>query len=261
MALMAIIISVSLSSCGDDDSNSPETPINPKAKHITRIVQEEEEDDGDKFRRTYNYTYDSQGRVTTLLRESSTTNEFIYNGNIISEKNNGKDYYTYTLLNGRVATRIFSSSNEETTFSYDNQGYNTGATGSFFSSTCFWAWGDLKEIEMTTYTAGSVIESSSIIEYSNYLAPVNYFPIGLYVLEEAPLAMVGYFGKMPIHLISSITENYQYQNINRYGKKTTTYKYQIQDGLPINIDYTEVYTYKNKPPKTTRFGKITIEWN
>ena len=86
-------------------------------------------------------------------------------------------------------------------------------------------------------------------------APANYMPIGIFDSREAPLAMMGFFGKMPIHLVSNIRKNYADGDYN-----TTTFTYRMQDGLPVSIDCTAILLQENNP-KSTDFSKITLEWN
>ena len=267
MTLTAIIISVSLSACGDDDSDSPETLMNPEAKHITRIVQEE--DDGDKTE--YIFSYDSQGRVTSMVEKETDrtrasytytqTYDFTYGDNTVTINRDNKYTYAYSLLNGRITSckreSQYSSNTQAkvTTYSYDTQGHLVSMNENDENRTYTWSGGDLTEADETDIEYDGERHHWYKIDYSSHTTPANYIPIFLFDSREAALAMMGFFGKMPIHLVSNIRENHTDD-----GYRTTTLVYRMQDGLPVAIDYTEVYQsdYNSETPD---FGKITLEWN
>ena len=267
LALTAIIISVNLSACGDDDSDSPETPVDPQAKHITRVVQEE--DDGDKIE--FIYSYDSQGRVTSLVEretdnahDSSTytyTYDFTYGDNTVTITR-GKTYiYTYSMLNGRITSckreYQYSSGTESriTSYSYDSQGHLKSMNEDDEIITYTWSGGDLTEMDQTYQEHDGERHYWYKIDYNSDTAPANYMHIGLFDGRETALVMMGYFGKMPTHLIREITRHHADGDY-----ETSTLTYQIQEGRPVKIDFTQVSLHDNNPG-TPDFGKITLEWN
>ena len=267
---LSAIISVSLCACGDDDSNSPETPVgpSPQAKHITRIVQDE--DDGD--RTEYIFSYDSQGRVTSMVeKETDRTRagsiytysfDFTYGDNTVTIKRDDSYNYTYSLLNGRITSckreYLKSSSSEDriTSYSYDAQGYLASMNENSENRTFTWSGGDLTESDMTYQEHDGERHRWYRLDYSDDTAPANYIPIILFDSKEAVLAMMGLFGKMPVHLVRNITT---YKN-GTSDYISTTLVHRMQDGLPVSIDYTEVHL-SNDNPETPTFAKITLEWN
>lgn len=265
LALTAIIISVNLSACGDDDSDSPETPVDPQAKHITRVVQEE--DDGDKIE--YIYNYDSQGRVIAMMEQETYKTRvsrsylytFTYNDNTITVNEEDKYIYTYSLLDGRITSLRseykYSTGTETrvTSYSYDAQGHLKSMNEDDENQTYTWSGGDLTEMDQTFQEHDGERHHWYKIDYNSDTAPTNYMHIGLYNGYEAALAMMGYFGKMPTHLTREITRHHA--DGDYY---TTTFTYQIQEGRPIKIDFTHV-NLRNNNPGTPDFGKITLEWN
>jgi YD repeat-containing protein len=265
MALTAIIISVSLSACGDDDSDSPETPVNPEAKHITRVVQEK--DDGDKTEFIYNY--DSQGRVIAMMEQETNKTRvsnsylytFTYNGNTITVNEEDKYIYTYSLLDGRITSLRseykYSTSTQTrvTSYSYDAQGHLKSMDEDDNNKTCTWSGGDLTEMNQTYQERDGERHYWYKIDYNSDTAPANYMHIGLFDGRETALVMMGYFGKMPTHLIREITRHHADGDY-----ETSTLTYQIQEGRPVKIDFTQVSLHDNNPG-TPDFGKITLEWN
>ena len=264
MALTAIIISASLSACGDDDSDSPETPVDPQAKHITRVVREE--DDGDKTE--YIYSYDSQGRVISMLEQESynTRNNtylytFTYDDNTITINREEKYIYVFSLLDGRITSKRreykYSTGTETTvsSYSYDNQGHLKSINEYDETNIFTWSGGDLKEMDQTYQEHDGERHYWYKIDYNSNTAPANYMHIGLFDGYEAALSMMGYFGKMPTHLVREITRHHADGDYD-----TTTLTYQIQEGRPVKVDYTHV-SLQNNNPDTHEFGKITLEWN
>lgn len=263
LALTAISISACLSACGgDDNSDSPETPVDPQAKHVTRIVQEE--DDGDKTE--YIYTYDSQGRVTSLVeretydRNSSSTYTytFTYDDNTITVNRDNKYIYTYSLLDGRITSQRreykYSSGTETkmTSYSYDDQGRLKSKNGNSETLTYTWSGGDLTQLDQTYQEKDGDRHYWYKVEYNSNAAPANYMDLTFFSGIESALAMMGCFGKMPTHLVREIT---RFKTDGDYDMTTLTY--QIQDGRPVKIDYTAV----NPESTDLDYGKYTFEWN
>lgn len=265
LALTAVI---SFSSCGDNNSDSPEKPVEkPQVKHITRILQEEVNGDLTELI----FSYDSEGRVTSMVEKDTDktrasytytkSHTFTYGDNTIIVKRNDDETYTYSLLNGRITNSRreykYSSGTKTkvTSYSYDNQGHLKSMNENDESNTYTWTGDNLTEIDETFQENDGERHHTYKLEYNKNTAPANYYLIGLFNSHESALAMMGNFGKMPTHLVSSIN---RYKNSSDYRSTTLTYK--IQDDLPVVINYTEVQMRDNNPG-TTSTAKITLEWN
>ena len=237
LAFVATVISVSLCACGDDD-DSPLIPVDPNAKHITRIYYQE---NNGKFKEII-YSYDSQGRVAQMVEKSNLrdtwthfdTYDYTYGDNTITVYYKGKYYfdskYTYTLTNGRITSLRKETQNNQPSvesYSYDEQGYLKTRNLERYYETYTWEGSFLKSANYPDYCL--------MYEYSNYKVPVNYIPVNLFDEKMAVLAMQGFFGKMPSHLISSIT-NYKSNGVS----STTPYNYEMQDGRPVKYGSTVI---------------------
>lgn len=234
LILAAVIISVALCACGDDDE-STSIPVDPMAKHITRYYYQNE---NGKFREII-YSYDSQGRVTNMDIQFDLYDtwihqnhySFTYGDNTITVyftgKNSNPSTYIFSLTNGRITNlRKKQQKMDEsvTSYSYNEQGYLKTENKNI---TYTWEGGYL-----TSTKNGGVTHK---YEYSNYKVPANFIPFNFFVFSNSDimrvLAMQGFFGKVPLYLVSNMTI---YQSDKE--PSSSSYSYEMQDGRPVKIN-------------------------
>lgn len=218
------------SSNNNQTSGNNQTPSTPQSsKHVAKIITEEES----SFYES-SFTYDSQGRVTKVIKTQSGTGtnsysetEYQYGEMLIISKMKGEGTYSngqsftrteshsYTLENGRIVkdeekqgSSLNSTSSSWTEiYSYDANNYlsSMSATGSNIVS-------DTKKL---TWSDGNLIKlGNRSFEYSNYPWTKGFF---LYLdgsNMDANLFAMGYYGNIPKNLpsktIASETSGYTY---------------------------------------------------
>ena len=206
------------SACGGDDepssggnngssnnqtSGNNQTPNTPQSsKHVAKIITEE----GSSFYES-SFTYDSQGRVTKVIKTQSGTGtnsysetEYQYGEMLIISKMKGEGTYSngqsftrteshsYTLENGRIVKdeEKQNSSSSTDIFSYDANNYLSSIN-----------------TKMLTWSDGNLIKlGDRSFEYSNY-PWVKGFPLYLESSNmDANLFAIGYYGNIPKNLPS-----------------------------------------------------------
>lgn len=210
------------SSNNNQTSGNNQTPSTPtqSSKHVAKIITEE----GSSFYES-SFTYDSQGRVTKVIKTQSGTGtnsysetEYQYGEMLIISKMTGErtltngqfitdsETHSYTLDNGRIVkdedkqgsslNSIISSRTD--TFSYDSNNY----LSSIGSKIITWSDGNLTKLGNRSF------------EYSNYPWTKGFF---LYLdgsNMDANLFAMGYYGNIPKNLpsktIASETSGYTY---------------------------------------------------
>lgn len=145
-----------LAACSDDDNdeNNGQQP-SLLTKQITKIERTETEEDGQVYEDSWEYDYNSDGKIIAVTSYGNTDFTVTYNGNKVTEKD-GDDTSEYTLENGRVSTCTYTAEHEDESYTSEYR-YNDGylskitETGEGYVSTSTFSFknGCLEKSELT----------------------------------------------------------------------------------------------------------------
>lgn len=180
MALLAVVMCVNFTSCSDDD----EEPIKNDDGVITnqkRLVEIKETDD-DGHTDVIAFSYDSKGKLITVVQKCSEDNNsditnITWGENTVTESEDGESI-TYSLTDGLVRTGsetngtnysfAYNSSKQLTTYQYSDKYYSS-------TRTLTWENGKVTKI---TYN-----KDISEITYGNQTCK-GYFPFMVTMVED-----------------------------------------------------------------------------
>ena len=238
ITLLTVLMSVSFSACGDDDSSDGDKPSNNK-----RLVKVTKEEGNNTF--CYEYTYDSNGRIVKVVNKKNGTNSghviYTYTDNLIVKK----QYYTgsttgsetqYELENGLIAKR--------TSGKYINYTYNNGYLATLTKSkggvvhNFTWRDGNLLNVKVADS------ESEDSYEYTSYATPQNFFYLDY--IDNVDGELAPFYGKWPKNLPSKHVE-VKINDVSSIGNPNATekvtevssYDWTMKDGLPVKLIVTE----------------------
>lgn len=245
VALFTVLMSVSFSACGgsdDDDSvpggSSESGGITPDKLLVKETIQRENENI------TYEYSYDSQGRIIRKdIKENGNSGGYYvytYIDNLIVQKyffaHGGSMETKYTLENGLIVSEEVNGTIKNK-YTYENSYLATK------NSTYEYIWnnGNLTSIK---WQPDENTTRGKKYEYTSYAAPQG-FVIDIYVEED----LGKFFGKSSRNLPSKFTE------VNNDGEisEQITYDWTLKEGLPIKLVvmekdgggiYTTTHTYE-----------------
>ncbi len=242
MAVAAVMLSVATTSCDDDDDdnddNNTQTEVSDdgivvgekKLIAVTKIIID---GDGDnEYKTTYTITYDSKGRLSTILRkypEDISTERYEWGDGIITEylTEAGKTHtHTYT-LSGNFVTKCESDdfvenytykSNRVATWEYNE----IGDYGTKFAT---YTWDSDKPISMTMFESSDYGNNSYTLTYSYSEKTCNGFvpDDGVYLETLHPEL----FGSRRNQLPDSMVRECSYDDFE--SKTTDTYTYTFDE--------------------------------
>ena len=232
MALFAVLMCVSFTSCSSDDDlteEKEENEIVDSDKKISKIVTKTEDDT-----ETVTFKYDNQGRVTEVIEtyeeeygKSTYTFKFTWGDDIVKVNenyDNGSytDSYILTLKNGLVR----SSDNNET-FTYNSSNRFAKGQDEWSTTTAIWD-GD----KLVSVTEGDMDEAT--LTYGGNSCKKGYFPfIGSIIDFNCDYLFIAHpeiAGMRTTQLPTSITWNYGYED----EKSTLSYEFD-KDGYISKI--------------------------
>ncbi len=239
MALFAVLVSVGFTACSsndDDDDNGGTT----SGKRLVKMTEQ-----GESKTYTYDYSYDSQGRVVRkeVKRNGTIVDYYVYTytDNLIVQKyyygNGASEETKYTLENGLIVSE--KDGYETIQYTYEN-GYLATKTNEDRVYKYKWNNGNLTSIEIQS---GGYLYKKNY-EYTSYAAPQGFVTSGV----EEDLGK--YFGKSSKNLPSKFVEVDDEGGIS----EQITYDWTVKDGLPIKLIEME------KDEGGTYTTTTTFEW-
>lgn len=248
VALFTVLMSVSFSACGgsDDDDNGGGGNSGPTSDKL--LVKETIQRENENI--TYEYSYDSQGRV---IRKEKTENGnsggyyvYTYIDNLIVQKYffaHGESMETkYTLENGLIVSEEVNGTIKNR-YTYENSYLATRTNGMYedYGKKYIWNNGNLTSIKLLTDDATS--KGGKNYEYTSYAAPQGF------VIDYVEEDLGKFFGKSSKNLPSKFIE------VSDDGEiyEQITYDWTLKDGLPIKLVvmekdgggiYTTTHTYE-----------------
>ncbi len=234
MALVAIIMGVSLSSCNKDENPENDGDFSNEKK----LVKEVWEEDGETI--TYTYIYDDKGRLAESKSDSEHSimnQKFIWGDDVVKTP-----HTTYTIENGVVKSSNDGSNTFTNKFSYNESKRlikieeNMFVTGSNHTSTTTAIWDGDRLV---------VVDDDITLTYAGESCKKGFY-IPYYIILEEPLlsAHPELFGMRTKQLPKTIsgrdwTETYSYEfNEEGYVSKVT-----ILYKDSTNASYTNTVTY------------------
>lgn len=220
IAFFAVLVSVGFTACGsDDDDVSGGNGGNGGTVSDKRLVKMTEQSESKTY--TYDYSYDSQGRVVRKeIKKNGTLNNYYvytYIDNLIVQKyyygNGASEETKYTLENGLIVSE--KDRYETIQYTYEN-GYLATKTNENGVYKYKWNNGNLTSIELQS---GGHLHKKNY-EYTGYAAPQGFVTFGV----EEDLGK--FFGKSSKNLPSKFTED---------DDEQITYDWTLKDGLPIKL--------------------------
>ncbi len=215
MALLTVLMSVSFSACGDDDSSDGDSPSNNK--HLVKVTKEAGNNTS-----CYEYTYDSNGRVVKVVNKLNGNNSYhityTYTDNLIVQKRyygNSSVEHSHTLENGLIVSGE-NDKYRQYQYTYEN-GHLTSAKEGNNVYSYIWENDNIIRIDYN----GEVYKK---YEYTNYAAPQGFItPSGV----EDDLGL--FYGKSSKNLPS------KYTSYDEHEGRESTYDWALKDGLPVHL--------------------------
>ena len=214
-ALFAVLMSVGFTACSssDDDDNG----VTTSDKRLVRMTEQ-----GESKTYTYEFTYDSQGRVVRKeVKRDGTLNYYYvyaYFDDLIVQKyyyNGYSEEYSHTLENGLIVSE--EDKGWPIQYTYEN---GRLATMKNYNGVYSYIWenGNVTRIDLNG-------EYAKKYEYTNYIAPKGFFTYG----EEEDLGL--FYGKSAKNLPSKFVDGE-----DEIGKgEIITYDWTMKDGLPVKL--------------------------
>ena len=254
VALLTVLMSVSFSACGgsdDDDSvpggSSESGGITPDKLLVKETIQRENENI------TYEYSYDSQGRIIRKDKKENGNSGgyyvYTYIDNLIVQKHfyayGGESMETkYTLENGLIVSEEVNGTIKNK-YTYENS-YLATRNQTVGRYKYIWNNGNLTSIKWQSEwqpDENATSKGGKNYEYTSYAAPQGF--VFDYVEED----LGKFFGKSSKNLPSKFTE------VNNDGEisEQITYDWTLKEGLPIKLVvmekdgggiYTTTHTYE-----------------
>ena len=253
--MMGFAALFTLSSCGDDD-DSTEVYKNTKPMRVSKVTESRQNSSDTQ---TYNFIYDSQGRIVS--HGGSIDFKYSGDGNSVTRVNSKSETsHTYDLKNGNIIREEEKTREVNITldFEYDSDGYLSAKTrkiivyvgsGDIRQDFYIYTW-ENGNLTKCTYFEGGTLLSTVRISYSNIPWPQNWFP-NLMIYADTYLADLfsypGKLGKTPKYLPSKF-ESFDESGIHDeiHDLYTCTLDYTIKDGLLTKVTLTPVgWTYPN----------------
>lgn len=240
-----MVSTIAFTACGGDDDSTDDNGSNRySSKHITKIIEEE---DNSMYESTL--SYDSQGRLIKVVETESSASingssemTYQYGETLIITKqvrksnySNGQSFtdteqHSYNLENGLIVKDIErqGSSSRTSTYSYDsnNNLISVSVKDSYdnYTMSVNWINGNINNIVKETNYTGTSTTYSHTYSYSNVSWPKG-FP---YYLKgsnfDSYLFSMGYYGNVPKYLPSKVA----YSENSESG---WTYDYTMQGNL------------------------------
>lgn len=236
--LLATIASVGFSSCSKDDKDEP-MPKPSVEKRLTKASIPW----SDLYRNTYEPTYNTNGQIQSSKISSEWlydgdvshyTESFTYSGDKIEANTNfWHDYNgTYYLSNGLI-TKYVDESGNESTFQYDGR-HLTQFTNEYGDKRVYkWDNNDI----VSTYEIDSEDGTSRHAYTYEYYSEYDFGGICVFLDSNSYpyddihplLAIQGFFGDLPVHMLKRIIEDNEVDC-------DFTYFYD-NEGFPVATDY------------------------
>ena len=248
LSVFALPFMVSCGGSDDDDSvpggSSESGGITPDKLLVKETIQRENKST------TYEYSYDSQGRVIRKdIKENGNSGGYYvytYIDNLIVQKH----YFAvsesmetkYTLENGLIVSEEVNGTIKNR-YTYENSYLATRTRDEYDGYKYIWNNGNLTSIKRLP-DENTTSKRGKNYEYTSYAAPQG-FVIDIYVEED----LGKFFGKSSKNLPSKFTE------VNNDGEisEQITYDWTLKDGLPVKLVvmekdgggiYTTIHTYE-----------------
>ena len=251
VAFLTVLMSVSFSACGgsdDDDSvpggSSESGGITPDKLLVKETIQREKENI------TYEYAYDSQGRIIRKdIKENGNSGGYYvytYIDNLIVQKHffahgGSMEETKYTLENGLIVSEEVNGTIKNR-YTYENSYLATRTRDEYDGYKYIWNNGNLTSIKRLP-DENTTSKRGKNYEYTSYAAPQGF------VIDYVEEDLGKFFGKSSRNLPSKFTE------VSNDGEisEQITYDWTLKDGLPVKLVemekggggiYTTTHTYE-----------------
>lgn len=273
VCLLASLLCVNFSACGDEDTPKPENPgnnpSNPTAgpengvsSNEKRLVKMEFIDDNET--ETFSFEYDEQGRVITAIEEQDDSygfsidiNRLTWKGNtLIYNEDGDDDNIVFTLKNGRIVSDRYDYEDEDnsTKYEYDNDKRLVKIVHKEETTTFSWTYGKIAKWSKNYNSPHDEGYYKEII-YSNQTCK-GFFP------EFGSLAADDYIFNMAQPELFGLKNNYLPSSIIRKDNdKTTKYDYTYTfDEEGYIKSYTEETTYSSSYGTSYGTAQCILTW-
>ena len=265
MAAMALLCAAVFSSCKGDDKKDQPTPPPAEEKSLiaSLTVMAEDLTDASKSEVTTQYTYDKEGRVSSMAVSMKTndgthseTLPITYGNGTISVPVSSEPLVLKTNASGYITGQKTSGDESFFSASYDSEGHLLSLKRDEQGLYTFkWKGDQISERQLT------IGESQGMTSHTTFTYGKVKDPAGLMVLyipELTDMPIPGaWFGKAPAYLPSKRVSTLEVSGSSLHVEMTTTYDYTLDaKGRPVKIVTTDDLQSKSKDLIPDFAGKI-----
>ena len=265
MAAMALLCAAVFSSCKGDDKKDQPTPPPAEEKSLiaSLTVMAEDLTDASKSEVTTQYTYDKEGRVSSMAvsmkTNDGTHNETLpitYGNGTISVPVSSEPLVLKTNASGYITGQKTSGDESFFSASYDSEGHLLSLKRDEQGLYTFkWKGDQISERQLT------IGESQGMTSHTTFTYGKVKDPAGLMVLyipELTDMPIPGaWFGKAPAYLPSKRVSTLEVSGSSLHVEMTTTYDYTLDaKGRAVKIVTTDDLQSKSKDLIPDFAGKI-----
>lgn len=265
MAALALLCAAVFPSCKGDGKKDQSTPPPAEEKSLIASLTVTAEDltDASKSTVTTQYTYDKEGRVSSMAvsmkTNDGTHNEtwpITYGNGTISVPISSEPLVLKTNASGYIIGQKTSGDESFFSASYDSEGHLLSLKRDEQGLYTFKWKGDLISERQLTIGESQVMTSHTTFTYGKVKDPAGLMV--LYIPEFTDMPIPGaWFGKTPTYLPSKRVSTLKVSGSSLPVEMTTTYDYTLDaKGRPVKIVTTDDLKSKSKDLIPDFAGKI-----
>ena len=262
---LALLCAAVLPSCKGDDKKDQPTPPPAEEKSLiaSLTVMAEDLTDASKSEVTTQYTYDKEGRVSSMAVSMKTndgthseTLSITYGNGTISVPVSSEPLVFKTNTSGYITGQKTSGDESFFSASYDSEGHLLSLKRDEQGLYTFKWNGDLISERQLTIGESQGMTSHTTFTYGKVKDPAGLMV--LYIPEFSDMPLPGaWFGKTPTYLPSKRVSTLKMPVSNLPVEMTTTYDYTLDaKGRPVKIVTTDDLQSKSKDFIPDFTGKI-----
>ena len=262
---LALLCAAVLPSCKGDDKKDQPTPPPAEEKSLiaSLTVMAEDLTDASKSEVTTQYTYDKEGRVSSMAVSMKTndgthseTLSITYGNGTISVPVSSEPLVFKTNTSGYITGQKTSGDESFFSASYDSEGHLLSLKRDEQGLYTFKWNGDLISERQLTIGESQGMTSHTTFTYGKVKDPAGLMV--LYIPEFSDMPLPGaWFGKTPTYLPSKRVSTLKMPVSNLPVEMTTTYDYTLDaKGRPVKIVTTDDLQSKSKDFIPDFAGKI-----
>lgn len=265
-AALALLCAAVLPSCKGDGKKDQPTPPAVEEKSLIAsltVMAEDLTDDASKSEVTTQYTYDTEGRVSSMAVSMKTndgthseTLPITYGNGTISVPVSSEPLVFKTNASGYIIGQKTSGDESFFSASYDSEGHLLSLKRDEQGLYTFKWNGDLISERQLTIGESQGMTSHTTFTYGKVKDPAGLMV--LYIPEFSDMPLPGaWFGKTPTYLPSKRVSTLEVSGSSLPVEMTTTYDYTLDaKGRPVKIVTTDDLKSKSKDLIPDFAGKI-----